>query len=218
MREIYATGKARSADYEKAGSKYEELMTAPRQDMGDSITKAFRNVDDILSDLGMELTDENRRAVRILGYNRQEITRENLDQIKQMDGLLTDTLKELKPGKVLQMIREGVNPLTMPVEELSEYLKEQESPEQEIESYSKFLYKLEKQKGITPEERSAYIGIYRLVHQIEKTDDAAVGAIWQSGVGFTLENLLSAVRSSKHKHMDYSVDDHFGGVSVGIPG
>lgn len=214
LREIYSVGKERTADYEKAGMRYEELMTAPRRDMGDSITKAFRNVDDILSDLDMELTDENRRAVRILGYNSKEITRENLSQIRQMDGLLTDTLNELKPGKVLQMIREGVNPLTMPVEELSEYLKEQENPADEIESYSKFLYKLEKQHGISEEERSAYIGIYRLVHQIEKTDDAAVGAIWQSGVGFTLENLLSAVRSSKHKHMDYSVDDNFGGISA----
>ena len=32
---------------EKAGVQYETLMTAPRTDMGDSIQKAFRNVDDI---------------------------------------------------------------------------------------------------------------------------------------------------------------------------
>ena len=83
-----------------------------------------------------------------------------------------------------------------------------------MDSYSKFLYKLERQNEITQEERRASIGIYRLVHQMEKTDDAAVGAIWQSGAGFTLENLLSAVRSSKHRHMDYSVDDGFGGVSA----
>ena len=42
------------------------LMTAPRTDLGDSIQKAFRNVDDILNDLDMELTDDNRRAVRFL--------------------------------------------------------------------------------------------------------------------------------------------------------
>ncbi len=214
LKDIYAAGSARAADYEKAGVKYEQLMTAPRRDMGDSINKAFRNVDDILSDLDMELTDENRRAIRILGYNSIEITKEHISQVRKMDRLLTDTLKELKPGKVLKMIREGVNPLTMPVEELSDYLKEQETPGGEMDSYSKFLYKLERQNEITQEERSAYIGIYRLVHQMEKTDDAAVGAIWQSGAGFTLENLLSAVRSSKHRHMDYSVDDGFGGVSA----
>jgi len=212
LKEIYETGNERRISYEKAGEKYEELMTAPRHDMGDSIQKAFRNVDDILSDMELDLTDENRRAVRILGYNRIEVTKENIAQVKGMDELLKGTISELKPGRVLHMIREGINPLNMSVEELSQYLKKQEDPAEEIESYSKFLYKLEKQNGISEEERSAYIGIYRLVHQIEKADDAAVGAIWQSGARFTLENLLSAVRSSKHKRMDYSVEDSFGGV------
>ncbi|MCM1127221.1 MAG: DUF6240 domain-containing protein [Lachnospiraceae bacterium] len=214
LREVHAAGRDRAAAYEKAGEKYEELMTAPRRDMGDSIQKAFRNVDEILSDMELSPTDENRRAVRILGYNSVEITEENITQVRRMDEMLTSVVKELKPGKVLNMIREGVNPLSMSIEELSQYLKEQESPADEMESYSKFLYKLEKQNGISEDERSAYIGIYRLVHQIEKTDDAAVGSIWQTGAGFTLENLLSAVRSSKHKHMDYSVSDEFGGVSA----
>lgn len=214
LREVHAAGRDRAAAYEKAGEKYEELMTAPRRDMGDSIQKAFRNVDEILSDMELSPTDENRRAVRILGYNSAEITEENITQVRRMDEMLTSVVKELKPGKVLNMIREGVNPLSMSIEDLSQYLKEQESPADEMESYSKFLYKLEKKNGISEDERSAYIGIYRLVHQIEKTDDAAVGSIWQTGAGFTLENLLSAVRSSKHKHMDYSVGDEFGGVSV----
>lgn len=213
LREVHAAGKNQAAAYEKAGEKYEELMTAPRRDMGDSIQKAFRNVDEILSDMELDLTNENRRAVRILGYNSAEITEENIAQIRRMDEMLTSVVKELKPGRVLNMIREGVNPLSMSIDELSQYLREQESPADEIESYSKFLYKLEKQNGISEDERSAYIGIYRLMHQIEKTDDAAVGAIWQTGAGFTMENLLSAVRSSRHKHMDYSVSDEFGGVS-----
>ena len=83
-----------------------------------------------------------------------------------------------------------------------------------MESYSRFLYKLEKKKDITEEERSAFIGIYRLLRQIEKGDDAAVGAVAGSGASETLENLLSAVRSSKKKHMDYRVDDSFGGIQA----
>lgn len=212
LKEIYETGNERRISYEKAGERYEELMTAPRRDMGDTIQKAFHNVDDILSDMELELTDENRRTVRILGYNQIELTEENISQVKAMDELLVGAISQLKPGRVLKMIREGVNPIHMTVEELSQYLQKQEDPAEEIESYSKFLYKLERQNGISEEERSAYIGIYRLVNQIEKADDAAVGAIWKSGAGFTLENLLSAVRSSKHKNMNYSVDDSFGGV------
>lgn len=215
LEETYEIGKTRAADYERAQERYEKLWTAPRADMGDSLRKAFRNVDDILQDLNLEVNEENRKAVRILGYNQAQISKEHIDQIKKMDQLLTGTIKELKPGTVLSMIREGMNPMKMELSELSDFLEQQnqESSGQEMESYSKFLYQMEKQKEITEEERSAYIGIYRLIHQVEKSDDAAVGAIWQSEAGFTLENLLSAVRTAKKKHMDYTVNDDFGGLN-----
>ena len=214
LRVIYAYGNSRRLDYEKAGQTYETLMTAPRRDMGDSIHKAFRNVDDILKDMDLELSDANRRAVRILGYNSLEITEDNIAEIRDKDDLLGSVIKEMKPGRVLNMIREGVNPLTMSLDELKDYFNGQTDTADEMESYSRFLYKLENQKGITEEERSAYIGIYRLVHQIEKADDAAVGALWQRGGEFTLGNLLSALRSSRRGRMDYTVDDKFGGVSA----
>lgn len=214
LRRVYAYGAEKKLDYEKAGQTYEALMTAPRRDMGDSIQKAFRNVDDILKDLDLELSDQNRRAVRILGYNSLEITEENIRQVSEKDALLCNVVKEMKPGRVLKMIREGVNPLNMSLQELENYLQDQENPAEEMESYSRFLYKLEQQKNITEEERSAYIGIYRLVHQIEKADDASVGMVWQTGAEFTLGNLLGALRSSRRGSMDYTVDDGFGGVSA----
>ena len=48
-------------------------MTAPRSDMGDSIKKAFSNVDDILQDLQLDTSETNRRAVRILAYNNTDV-------------------------------------------------------------------------------------------------------------------------------------------------
>ncbi len=213
LREVRDYGASQKLVYDKAGQSYETMMTEPRKDMGDSIQKAFRNVDDILESMQMEQSDANRRAVRILGYNSVEITVENIEQVKEKDDLLGSVIEEMKPGRVLNMIREGVNPLAMSLEELHTYLSSQTDPAGEMESYSRFLYKLEKKKDISEEERSAYIGIYRLVHQIEKADDAAVGALWQMGAEFTLGNLLSALRSARRGKMDYSVDDGFGGVN-----
>ncbi|MCI8926949.1 MAG: hypothetical protein HFI96_04405 [Lachnospiraceae bacterium] len=215
LKDVYEHGSRERLAYEKAGQDYEAMMTQPRRDMGDSIQKAFRNVDDILESMKLETSEENRRAVRILGYNNLEVTEENIAQIKEKDELLRDVVGQMDPGRVLNMIREGINPLIMPLEELGNYFNRQEQdPPEQMESYSRFLYKLEKQKGITEEERSAYIGIYRLVRQIEKADDAAVGALWQTGAEFTLGNLLSALRSSKRGKMDYSVDERFGGVDA----
>lgn len=216
LTQVHTYGVARAQEYEKAGQSYETMMTEPRKDMGDSIQKAFRNVDDILESMNLEASEMNRRAVRILGYNSLEITQESVSQVREKDELLGRILKEMKPGRVLNMIREGVNPLAMSLEELGNYFNQQSDGDssKEMESYSRFLYKLEKQKGISQEEKSAYIGIYRLVRQIEKADDAAVGALWQAGAEFTLENLLKAHRSMKRGKMDYTVDDGFGGVDA----
>ena len=215
LKEIADTGEAQRRTYEKASQSYEELMTAPRKELGDQITKAFRNVDDLLDELNLATTEENRRAVRILGYNQMEISEENITKVKEKDTLLTGVIRGMKPGRVLEMIRKGVNPISMKLEDLDTFLKENKDTADDMESYSKFLYKLEQDHDITEEERSAYIGIYRLIHQIEKNDAAPLGAAMQADMELTLENLLTALRSTKKEaSRDYRVDDNFGGVTA----
>lgn len=199
--------------YDRASREYETLMTAPRADLGDSISKAFRNVDDILTGMDMVLTEENQRAVRILGYNEIAVTPENLNAVKEKDRLLTSTLDKMTPARVLGMIRDNINPLNMSVEELDKYLRDQDDTEEEMLSYSKFLYKLEKNKDITEDEAEAYIGIYRLINKIEKADHSFIGAIEELGANFNFDNILKAMRT-RRKSMDYTVDDNFGGVDV----
>ena len=114
------------------------------------------------------------------------------------------------------MIKEGMNPLDMSFEEIntvSEQIQEEQGITEE-EKFSKYLYKLEQNKEISEEERSAYIGVYRLIRQVEKTDGAAIGALLQQGGDITLRGLLTQVRSAKHGAMDYQVDDDFGGVQT----
>ncbi|MBO5210173.1 MAG: hypothetical protein J6B68_12670 [Lachnospiraceae bacterium] len=213
LNQVHIGGIALKNAYEQAQEKYETLMTAPRADMGDSIRKAFRNVDDILQDMNLELTEENRRAVRILGYNSMELTEENIQAVKESDLELRRVIEKMTPAATLQAIRDGQNPLEMSMAQLNEYLDStQYSKEQENEKYSKFLYKLEKNNEITDSERDAYIGIYRMLRQIEKTDDAAIGTLLNNGAELSFKNLLSAVRSNKKHGMDYSVDDSFGGM------
>ena len=208
---IYEAGLSRQSMYQKAGESYEALMTQPRADLGDSIKDAFRNVDDLLSENGMEATDANRRAVRILAYNRQEITKENIEEIRYADAKLQNLLSEMTPAKTLQMIREGVNPLEETVDELTAYLQNQQTDYVDNEErFSRYLYKLEQEKSISAEERTSYIGIYRLIRQIEKGDGKAIGTVVANGQELSFSNLLSAVRTGQKKKVDVKVDDDFG--------
>lgn len=197
--------------YEEAGERYETLMTAPRSDLGDSIRKAFSNVDDILTDMSLEKTSENQRAVRILAYNSMEITPENIEKVKEADRQVSAVVDRLTPKNVLQMIRDGVNPLEKTFNELESYFSQNpQSYEEEVEDYSRFLYQLERKKDVTEEERKAYIGIYRMVHQVEREDGAAVGAVVNTGADLQFSTLLTAARSRRASHMDWKVSEDTG--------
>ena len=199
--------------YEQAGERYETMMTQPRGDLGDSIRKAFRNMDEILVDMGLETSEENRRAVRILGYNRMPITRELIDSVKAADMSLQRVIDKLTPASVLNMIREGKNPLEMSVSDLETYLDQAgRNAAAEQEKFSEFLYKLEQADGITEAEKESYIGIYRLFRQIEKSDGAVIGSLVNQHAELTMKNLLSAVRTGKHRGLDLEVNDNYGAL------
>ena len=210
------------ARYEAAGQSYETLMTAPRKDMGDLISKAFRNVDDILNDMGLETDEANRKAVRILGYNSMEINEGSVHQIREATDKVMNAINAMTPARTLELIRQGINPMEMSIDELTQVLRGFETKEAD-EKYSRFLYKLDKSKEISESEREAFIGIYRLMNRLEKTDAAAIGALLNSEREITFKSLLSSMRSRKASFdesilAEYSEkgDKHFGSDRAGI--
>ncbi len=222
---ISETSSSMAMKFKAAGEGYEQMMTSPRADLGDNIQKAFRNVDNLLEDLNQEVNDDNRRVVRILGYNKMEINEENFESVRAWDIKLKSTIDRLKPGAVLDLIRDGKNPLEMTIEELGDSLdnnmfgrddNDSGSGRKSDEKYSKFLYKLEHKAEITQEEKTSFIGIYRLFHTLKATDYSAIGSLLKTGQEMTIGNLLSATRtqSASKKGMDYVVNDEFGGLNT----
>ncbi len=213
LNDLHRQGVGLKKLFEDAGERYETMRTEVRRDLGDSIQKAFRNVDDILEDLGMEATEQNRRAVRILSYNEQAITTDSVKLMKAGDELVTRTIKSLTPGVVAKMIQNGENPLNLSMQELKDKAQEikaasaSDSPE---EKFSRFLFKAQQQGEFSQEERDAFVGVYRLIYQVEKTDGAVIGQLIAQGADITLKNLMGAVRTRKHENREYAVDDNFG--------
>ena len=212
-----ASGKNTNDLLKKAGSAYETLSTEVRSDLGDSIQKAFANVDDILDETGLEANDENRRAVRILAYNNREITEENVSEVKAADEKVQKVFDNLKPGVVMKLIKNGENPLQMSMDELYDKTEEIKkvmassgsSADKDATDYADFLWKAENSGKITEDEKQSFIGLYRLMNQIDVTDGAPIGALLSEGADITMENLMQAVRSTRNEGMDYTVDDSF---------
>lgn len=212
--ELYTAGKAMKQSLEAAASGYETLMTSPRADMGDSISKAFQNVDDILKELQIDTSESNRRAVRILAYNSTDITEDNIKQIKSVDEQVQRAFSDMTPAVTIEMIKRGISPLDMSMSDISDTARriKSENPDEKDEKFSEFLWKLEKKNEISEEERDSYIGIYRLISQVEQSDGAVIGSLVNQGADITMKNLLTAVRVRGKSAMDYKVDDTFAGV------
>lgn len=215
--EVAAEGKMMETRLREAGQQYETLMTAPRADLGDRIQKAFANVDDILLDYELEQSELNRKAVRTLAYCRMDIVPNNIESIKNALSTVQNLTEKMTPAAVLQMLRDGVNPLEQSMEELLNYLEElPENLREEGEKYSRFLYHLDQNKEITPEERESFIGCFRLLRQIEKSDGALIGDLVNTGAEWNFKNILSSMRSRKAQGSNLVVDDTIGALTDGV--
>lgn len=213
---VYSEGLELRAKVQAAGQEYEKMFTEVRADLGDSIKKAFRNAGDILSEMGLEVSSANEKAVRILGYNQMSITEASIENVKSAVGKLENVINKMQPANTLRLIREGINPLEISLEELEKHLDSMDKTDNEPERFSVFLNRLDESKMITEDERQSFIGIYRLINSIEKNDSQAVGSLINSRAEINFSNLLSAVRSGKHHGMDIQIGDDTGVIEETI--
>ncbi|MCM1084208.1 MAG: DUF6240 domain-containing protein [Clostridium sp.] len=210
-------GSTETASFEKVRRSYEAVGTAPRSDMGDSITKAFSNVDDIIADLGFEVNVETQRAVKILGYNSISITPENINQVMEYDRQVNELMDAFYPEAVLGAIKDGINPLDIPIDELVDMVRAHNynAGVTEAENFATYLMDVEKQGSITKEERESYIGIYRAMDKLAKSKDKEAGWIFANGSRLTVRNLISAMRSHRTAGVSFGIDDNFGALESG---
>ncbi|MGN0320291.1 MAG: DUF6240 domain-containing protein, partial [Lachnospira sp.] len=97
--------------FDRAANTYEAVGTQVRSDLGDSLKKAVNgSAEDIIKELGLEGTREDREAVKVLAANSMEMTNENIDRVKTVNAMLNNLIKNMKPETVLNMIKDGLNP------------------------------------------------------------------------------------------------------------
>ena len=218
VNDVYEAGTALASRMNLATQTYEAVGTQVRSDLGDSITKAFSNVDDILKDLGLDRTYDNQRAVRILGYNSMELTEENIDRVKAADIEVRNLINKMSPSNTALLIKNNINPLDTDIRTLSGRIDELNNGDEsnlslkKTDKFAEYLIRMEKSGEFTEEERESYIGIYRLFDKIEKSDGAVIGSLLEAGKELSLKNLLSEVRTRKKGSIDINVDDDFGGL------
>lgn len=212
------TGSSFKQRYREAGQTYEAVGTQVRSDLGDSVSKAVSaSTKDLLESLGLEDNKANRDAIRILGNNEMEINKQNIDKVKEMYASLKSLIKNMTPEAALSMIRDGKNPMKSDINDVNSYLieaKQNSGQDSKEEKFSTFLYKLDRTKGITAEERKQFIGIYRMMNIFTKDAGRAVGTLLKQGTDITMSNLMAAYNSRKASGIDAQIDDSVGMAEI----
>ncbi len=194
---------------------FETVMTSPSAKYGDNIEKAFGNVDSLIENAGLPVNEATRRATRILGYASADITTDNINKVTEYDSKLQETFTSLSPAVTVRMIRDGINPLNESLDSLiakASEIKADTGISRE-DSFANFLVNLDKKNELKPEERDAYLAIYRALHQIQESQDAALGNVFKAGSEPTLQGLLTAVRSGKATGHETIINDTFVNLS-----
>ena len=203
--------------FDKMNETYEAVGTQIRGDLGDSLKKAVQgSADDIIKALGLEGTDEDKEAIKVLAANNMDMTKENVETVKSVNAMINNLIKNMKPETVLNMIKDGVNPMNASIEEVNEYLtaSNDNASKDNEEKFSKFLYKLDRTNGITKEQRKQFIGIYQMMNIFTKDAGVAAGALIKQGAEVTMSNLMTAYNSRKHYDMDAVIDENTGMAEV----
>lgn len=192
--------KANSYIAAKALVTYDIVGTMVRRDLGDTYTKAFKNIDELLLSIGVDKNNSTTRAARILGYNEMEITKENIMKVEEVANELDYLIENMTPKTVSYLIANDINPFNLKLKDLNEELTRinAELGITNNEDYAEYLWKLDKAGEIDKEAREKYISIYKTIKSIAKKDGRALGAALLSNYELTLDNILTAERNRKY--------------------
>lgn len=117
---------------------------------------------------------------------------------------------------MLSLIREGKNPLDMPIDELNRELERinEENGVTKEENIPVYLAIREKGRDHTGKNEAVISGMYRLLNQLQSMDGAQIGAVLETGSDVTLGSLLTQGRIKKGNGIDQVIDEEHGFTDV----
>ncbi|MDR0957679.1 MAG: DUF6240 domain-containing protein, partial [Clostridiales bacterium] len=182
--------------------EFAEIQTAPNALRGDSFAKAEGLFAPVLESLGYDTAPETIRAAQILSMNNIDITEEALRKVKLADAKVNRLYRKLTPAVAAQMIADGFDGYTAPIDDVLEYIDKfaDKYGENSFETLAKNIYIAEKSGVISEENRKHIMEFYGVLNAVLK-NKGSVGATVGAGKTLTVAHLYEAAKFAG-KHTD----------------
>ncbi len=189
---------------------YGENETLPEGRFGETSAKVSDQIEGYLMRHNIPFTKENELAARALLANKMELTQENIEKVVPMLEKLDAFIKEMTPQRAASMIKEGLNPYLSSVDGILEWAAKEEFPALKM-SLSEAIVKLEDSGGITKEQKSSMLGLYRILDTAEKNKEGVIGYLYKNDLPLTIEKLNEAASYiDEKKHINTAIDQNYG--------
>lgn len=198
---------------------YDNNLTRVSYKYNDSKNKLGDELNNLLKEIKVELTDDNIKISKILLNNNMDLTKENINIIKQMDYKLDFVLESMHPEIVMDMINEKLNPMTEHIDNLISYIDgyEDKYGNDLYDKLSNIIVDLESENKISQDDKKTIISFYKIFNNIKKSKSLALGLVYKNNIKFTLENMLKGNKDLKKINknidvLDIEVDDSVGEI------
>ena len=207
-----------SAAIAKMLDDFETFATAPTSKYGDSFrTTLNREIEGVLENLNIDTTDQNIKAAKILSKTEIDITEGNLTEVKIIDTKIEAIADRLHPAIAASMVKEGLNPTEMHVDEVLSYIDKFNNVygDNLSDKIAKFILQMDDNKTLSPKERESMIAVYRLLNLAKRDESVAIGIALKSESQLTLGNLMEASKyygrtAARREDVNIQIDDNFG--------
>ncbi len=180
---------------ERIMGELDQYSAVPERRFGDSFNMVRDQFSRLLEGMGIEPTDENCRAAAILSRGGVDISEENLVRTKMIDAKIERISDTLHPVIAANMIKEGLNPLDMHVDEVQAYIDRFNDVLGDglKDKVAGFIARMDQEGQIDPQTRDGMIAVYRMLNQIQRNGSVAI-ALSLSGSP-TMGNLMEHAKN-----------------------
>ena len=180
-----------------ATQKYDENATMISLKYGDTKAKIADQFAPLLESMNQPTDEATLRAAKILTANNMDITPINLAKIKDIDAKIADIQNGLHPRIATMMIKEGLDPATMHVDDLLEFIGKfkEEYGVSDRDQLLKHILEMDKKDDISQDVRKQMMEIYQALHKVMRHDGAGIGYAVNAGIELTLQGLTDFAKN-----------------------